>query len=63
MRIPQHNYLKRILQLQREGKIPPGRVIDCTVTHEDRCSLHRGGRCNSAAEVTIRPVESDEVSP
>jgi len=56
-----HNYEKKIIQLQAEGKLPAerGKVYDFKVAHDDWCRVYNGGECNcdpdmTAVEITDR---------
>jgi hypothetical protein len=48
----QHNYMKRILEMQARGELPASGLSDVQVAHDDWCSVHTGGYCNCDPEIT-----------
>lgn len=56
-----HNYVKKLLQLQREGKLPePGTAI-IDVCHDHWCGIHKGRYCNCEPEIVVRKLEELDV--
>jgi hypothetical protein len=48
----EHNYLKKILRLEAEGKFPPGTVNSLSIKHDDWCNLLvHNGTCNCDPEI------------
>jgi hypothetical protein len=53
----EHNYLKKIAELQAQGRIRPGTVFDTEIRHDAWCGLLlRGDRCDCDPEITLRPL-------
>lgn len=53
-----NNYVQKISQLHREGKIPLGRPGDLDVQHDDWCNLLAGaGHCNCDPIIIFRPTK------
>jgi hypothetical protein len=50
----QHNYIRKFLELQRQGKIRQGSVYEVYFLHESWCGLHLGGFCNCDCEIIIK---------
>ncbi len=55
------NYVKKLLQLQAEGKVPNGRgrVFSTAVKHYDWCRIYKGGECNCDPEITFTEVTNE----
>jgi hypothetical protein len=49
-----HNYMKKLLKLQAEGKLPKVGLHDVDVAHDDWCQVYQGGYCNCDPDITIR---------
>lgn len=51
----EHNYLKKLAKLQREGKVPAekGKAYDARVAHDDWCQSYNGGYCNCDPDITF----------
>jgi hypothetical protein len=49
-----HNYYRKLLELYRQGKVAPGRLMDVDIYHDDWCRIYRGGYCNCHPEVKLR---------
>ena len=56
-----HNYEKKILVLQAEGKIPttPGKTSSIAVGHESLCNIYYGGECNCDPSITVTEVTNE----
>lgn len=50
-----HNYMKKLIQLLEEGKLPFGFCSGVDVYHDDWCRINRGGYCNCNPEIKVRP--------
>jgi hypothetical protein len=50
-----HNYYKKLMELLEQGKLPPGRVTDVDICHDDWCRIYRGGYCDCDPEIKLRP--------
>jgi len=50
----EHNYMLKILRMQRDGLLPAGIVGDIDVKHDDWCDVYRGGFCNCDCDVSLR---------
>jgi hypothetical protein len=50
----QHNYMKKLLQLQGEGKLPKVGLQDVDVFHDGWCELYKGGYCNCDPDIQLR---------
>jgi hypothetical protein len=50
-----HNYYRKLIALYERGVLPPGRVREVDIYHDDWCRIYRGGYCNCEPEVRLRP--------
>jgi hypothetical protein len=50
-----HNYYRKLMELVEQGKIPPGRLTDVQVCHDDWCRIYQGGYCNCDPEIKLIP--------
>jgi len=48
-------YVRELVELYRQGKLPAGRLADVDVYHDDDCAIWTGGTCNCEPEVKVRP--------
>jgi hypothetical protein len=37
-----HNYYRKLMEAYKQGKGPPGRLVDMQVCHDDWGRIHRG---------------------
>ena len=49
-----HNYMKKLLKLQAEGKLPKVGIHDVSVAHDDWCQVYKGGYCNCDPDIKLR---------
>ena len=49
-----HNFMKKLLALQAEGKLPAARLSEVDVLHDDWCGIYAGGYCNCRPQIRIR---------
>jgi hypothetical protein len=53
-----HNYMKKLMELYRQGKVPQaGQPMMTDVCHDDWCAIYRGRYCNCDPEIRFYPVE------
>lgn len=45
----QHNYMKKIMQMQADGTLTKDGHI--TVSHDSWCAVHQGGYCNCEPDI------------
>ena len=57
-----HNYMKKLLKLQAEGKLPKVGVNEVDVAHDDWCQVYRGGYCNCDPDIWLRRPQSGTLS-
>jgi hypothetical protein len=50
-----HNYYEKLMKLVAQGEVPPGRVSEVDIYHDDWWLIYRGGYCNCDPEVRLRP--------
>ena len=50
-----HNYFPKVMELIERGEVPPARVSEVDIYHDDWCRIYRGGYCNCDPEVKLRP--------
>jgi hypothetical protein len=50
-----HNYYRKVMELVERGELPPDRVSEVDVYHDDWCRIYHGGYCNCNPEVRLRP--------
>jgi hypothetical protein len=50
-----HNYMKKLLELREQGKLPTEGVSDVFIFHGDWCGIYRGRRCNCQPIIEVRP--------
>jgi hypothetical protein len=50
-----HNYMKKLVELYKQGKLPTRGVSDIYFFHDDWCGIYRGRRCNCEPNIEIRP--------
>jgi hypothetical protein len=50
-----HNYYSKLIELYEQGKVPPGRIMEIDIFHDDWCSIYRGGYYDCEPEVRLRP--------
>jgi hypothetical protein len=50
-----HNYYRKLMKLVENGTIPPDRLTEADVYHDDWCRIYRGGYCNCEPEIRVRP--------
>ena len=50
-----HNYYKKLIGLNEEGKMPRGCLYGVDVYHDDWCRIYRGGYCNCDPDIIIWP--------
>jgi hypothetical protein len=43
-----HNYMKKLMKLYREGKLPTAGLTDLAIYHDDWCAIYRGGATATA---------------
>lgn len=57
----EHNHLKRLLELQAQGKLPrQAGLFEIDVVHDDWCDMLQGkGYCNCNPEFRQRPAATD----
>jgi hypothetical protein len=56
-----HNYVKKLLALQAEGKVPTekGKMFSTTVKNDDWCNVYKAGECNCDPEITFVEITSE----
>ena len=55
-----HNYESAVRKFAEEHHIPPGRVSEIAVSHDDNCGfLVSGGRCDCDPEVKLLKTHGD----
>jgi hypothetical protein len=42
------------MALYRQGKLPPSRMTEVDVAHDDWCGIYRGGYCNWGPDIRFR---------
>ncbi len=59
-----HNYLKKLQQMQREGKVPieKGKQYSARVAHDNWCQTYNGGECNCDPDITFVEVTEQNVN-
>ena len=50
-----HNYMKKLVELYKQGKLPTAGVSDIYFFHDDWCGIYRGRSCNCEPIIEIRP--------
>jgi len=50
----QHNYMKKLLKFQSEGKLPKVGLHEVNVAHDDWCQVYKGGYCNCDPDIQLR---------
>jgi hypothetical protein len=50
----EHNYVKKLLRLYLEGKLPEVGLELVDVYHDDWCAIHHGRFCNCDPDIEIR---------
>ena len=53
-----HNYMKKLLQLQAEGKLPKVGVNEVDVAHDGWCQVYKGGYCNCDPDIRLLRLQS-----
>jgi len=53
------DYLAKIREIIREGKIPPGSTNFVTVAHDGSCAIYCGERCDCNPDITVRRLEDN----
>jgi hypothetical protein len=48
-----HNYMKKFMQLQQQGKLPKVGLAQVDVYHDHWCAINRGGYCNCHPEFKL----------
>jgi hypothetical protein len=48
-----HNYFRKLLKLQRKGKLRPGEAHLVDILHDDWCRIYLGGYCNCNPEIRL----------
>ena len=57
-RVAPPNYIRRLLEMQDRGELPPG-LVDIDVAHDDWCAtLTRMQPCDCDPDVSIRKQEN-----
>jgi hypothetical protein len=54
-----HNYQKKLMQMQAEGKIPKGGFTSAAVKHDSWCRVYNGGECNCDPEIEFTEVTDE----
>jgi hypothetical protein len=54
-----HNYQKKLMQLQSEGKLPQGGFTNVTIKHDDWCRTYNAGECNCDPEIEFTEVTDE----
>jgi len=44
--LSEHNYLRKVLAMQRAGLFPAAGVASVRISHDDWCGIFTGGACN-----------------
>jgi hypothetical protein len=62
-----HNYLKKLAQLQSDGKVPGelGKAYDARIAHDNWCRVYNGGECNCDPDISfieITKTNADQVA-
>jgi hypothetical protein len=50
-----HNYWEKLLRFVEQWPLPPGRITEVDVCHDDWCAIYQGGYCNCDPEIKLRP--------
>jgi hypothetical protein len=50
-----HNYMKKLMELYENGKLPRVGLNLVDTYHDDGCAIYRGGRCNCDPDIEVRP--------
>jgi hypothetical protein len=50
----QHNYMKKLMDMQARGELPAACLSDVDIAHDDWCGIYTSGYCNCDPEITIR---------
>ena len=59
----QHNYMKKLMDMQARGELPPGGLSDVDVAHDDWCGVYTGSYCNCDPDITLRKRSSPPPQP
>jgi hypothetical protein len=54
-----HNYYEKLMRLIERSELPPGRITEVNVYHDDWCRVYRGGYCDCDPEVELRPAPEE----
>jgi hypothetical protein len=49
-----HTYMKKLLRLYAEGKLPTRDLWLLDIYHDDWCGIYRGRRCNCDPDIRLR---------
>ena len=49
------NYLKKLLKLHDQGKLPTAGLHDVAIYHDDWCAINQGKPCNCDPDIKVRP--------
>jgi hypothetical protein len=55
-----HNYMKKLMKLYGEGKLPPVGVSQTDVCHDDWCAIHQGRYCNCDPDIVVRVYRRED---
>jgi hypothetical protein len=50
----QHNYLKKLIKLFDQAKLPKAGLVVLDVYHDDWCAIYRGRYCNCDPDIRLR---------
>ena len=53
-----HNYLKKLMKLYEQGKIPSTSLTVVDIYHDDWCGVYQGEYCNCDPDIQLRPCRS-----
>ncbi len=55
--LPQHNHLRKLADMHRDGLLREGESINVRITHEPGCAIRLGGFCDCDPQITAKPLE------
>jgi hypothetical protein len=56
-RLKQHNHLRKLADMHRDGLLREGESINLRITHELRCVIRLGGFCDCDPQIVAKPLE------
>jgi hypothetical protein len=51
-----HNYYRKLMELQRRGRIPAASLAEVDICHDDWCGVYEGNYCDCDPDVRLRPL-------